>query len=593
MNEPVFGNIPIGSIRPSKSNPRKRFDEESLNDLANSIKTQGLGQPLLVRPLPNTDDAIDCVEIVAGERRYRACKIAGLEAIPAIVRIMSDAEVLEFQLVENLQREDVHPIEEAEGYERLMKEHNFTAEQCAEKVGKSKAYIYGRLKFLDLIPAARTAFFDGKLNASTAILIARIPVGLLQADAIASVCERADPMSYRAARDYIQNRYMLDLDEARFPINDVKLLPAAGSCESCPKRAGNAPLLFPDVRADVCTDPDCFASKGQAHDARILAKAKKAGIPIVEAEAADIYKVKNENPDLVLGSSRIWHFQRAQNAHDEHESVEELLASRGYKDLKPAKYIKLEDEVVAMYDKTAMQEALERAGLCLTIEKHAEAMREKAATGSDKSGEGMSERQAEMRAEHAKKVVRAEAETKFRCALYKKIRTWVSPTMWRVIAKSMLVQDYGAEFDLPDALFQDGTYTFLPDEISEYIDSAHPDLVELLIMDMLVGQALHVSTHEIEAIDDDDLEDDRPYQALIALAEAAKIDVDQVRLEVFPPAEVEANDEPVEQPAPKGKKKAAKKAKAAAAEEPVDAWPFPSRAESTAGEAEEAVEEQS
>ena len=170
--------LPIDRIIISPTNPRKHFNEAALGELAASIAQHGVLQPILVRKW-----TIDCKmpkgkcygdmhgmhEIVCGERRWRASQIAGRAEILAIVRELSDLQVLEIQVVENLQREDVHPIEEAEGYERLIKWHGYSADTLAEKVGKSRAYIYARLKLTALAPVAREAFFSGKLTASTAL----------------------------------------------------------------------------------------------------------------------------------------------------------------------------------------------------------------------------------------------------------------------------------------------------------------------------------------------------------------------------------------------------------------------------------------
>jgi ParB/RepB/Spo0J family partition protein len=141
-----------------------------------------------------------------------------METIPAMMRHMSDEEVVVFQTIENLQREDVHPLEEAEGYERLMKEFKYSADQLAEQVGKSRAYIYARLKLCALGGAARRAFYggDNKLSASTALLIARIPVDSLQEQATTEILtwSNGEPMSYRKAAQHIQARYMLRLADA-------------------------------------------------------------------------------------------------------------------------------------------------------------------------------------------------------------------------------------------------------------------------------------------------------------------------------------------------------------------------------------------
>ena len=137
--------LKISEIEPNRSQPRKDFDENSLSDLAQSISQHGLLQPLLVRPLP-----IGGYQIVAGERRYRACRMAGLTEVPVTIRELSDTETMERALIENLQREDLSPIEEALGYKALIDEHGFSQEEVATSVGKSRPAIANSLRILKL-----------------------------------------------------------------------------------------------------------------------------------------------------------------------------------------------------------------------------------------------------------------------------------------------------------------------------------------------------------------------------------------------------------------------------------------------------------
>lgn len=137
--------LKISEIEPNRSQPRRDFDENSLSDLAQSISQHGLLQPLLVRPLP-----IGGYQIVAGERRYRACRMAGLTEVPVTIRELSDTETMELALIENLQREDLSPIEEALGYKALIDEHGFSQEEVATSVGKSRPAIANSLRILKL-----------------------------------------------------------------------------------------------------------------------------------------------------------------------------------------------------------------------------------------------------------------------------------------------------------------------------------------------------------------------------------------------------------------------------------------------------------
>ena len=135
-----FEAIPLEYIRASTTNPRKQFNPELLADLAASIRQLGLAQPILVRPIARDliDNSPVRFEVVAGERRYRASHLAGYQTILAVVRDLSDAEALELQVIENLQRADLHPLEEAEGYEVLMKAHDLSAEQLAVRSARAR-----------------------------------------------------------------------------------------------------------------------------------------------------------------------------------------------------------------------------------------------------------------------------------------------------------------------------------------------------------------------------------------------------------------------------------------------------------------------
>jgi ParB/RepB/Spo0J family partition protein len=276
MNAP--GRIALAAIAPSATNPRKRFDQAALDELAESIKRHDVIQPILLRPNGNPGH----YELVAGERRYRAALAAGLADIPATVRELSDADVLEIQVIENLQRKDLAPLEEAQGYERLLKcahpdGRRWTVEEIAGKVGKSKGYVYAKMKLLALCPEARKALEDGKLSESTALLIARVPVHDLQRTATKEITEvpswRGTSMSHREAADHLQHKYMLRLEQAPFDVKVVYFKQGsakaiATACGECPKRTGNQPELFADVKsADVCTDPTCFQAKRDAHQA--------------------------------------------------------------------------------------------------------------------------------------------------------------------------------------------------------------------------------------------------------------------------------------------------------------------------------------
>jgi ParB family chromosome partitioning protein len=269
-------DIRLENIRESSTNPRRVFDEAKLKELAENIRAHGVLQAILVRPIPGGPEG--SFELVAGARRYRASKLAGKESIPATVRELTDAECREIQLIENLQRADIHELDEALGY-RALKDLDpalYTVENIAAKVGKSCAYVYGRMKLADLIPAVQTAFYDARLTVAHALEIARLqPQDQERALAecfpghrtTASILKdrKAEACSVRQLRDWIEREIHLDLKHAPFDSGDANLLPAVGPCTGCPKRTGNNPLLFPEIRnKSLCTDPACYQAKVQA-----------------------------------------------------------------------------------------------------------------------------------------------------------------------------------------------------------------------------------------------------------------------------------------------------------------------------------------
>lgn len=294
-----FEFVKLAGLCRSPTNPRRSFPADKMAEMADSVGKHGILQPVLLRAWPfgqATPDGdstlvhpIPAYEIVAGERRCRAALLAGIEDIPAIIRELSDNEVLEIQIIENLQREEVHPLEEAEGFQLLMERTGFSAEEIADKVGRSKAYVYARLKLCALGQAGREAFRAGQLNASTALLIARIPGDKLQAQALEAIINQwSGPLSFRSAAQVIQNRFTLRLREAPFNLDQVNLVAGVGSCAACPSRSGNQPELFADIEsADVCTDPGCFQRKREAWAALKRADAVAAGYEVITGDKAE------------------------------------------------------------------------------------------------------------------------------------------------------------------------------------------------------------------------------------------------------------------------------------------------------------------
>ena len=162
--------LPIAQVEPGLKQPRKRFDEETLADLAESIRLHGILQPLTVRRL-----ASGYYQIIAGERRWRAAKLAGLSEVPAIIVEADDRTVMELGLIENLQREDLNPMEEAMGYQALIEEYGLTQEEAARRVGKSRPAVANALRLMALPDAIRALVEEGKLSAGHARALLSVP----------------------------------------------------------------------------------------------------------------------------------------------------------------------------------------------------------------------------------------------------------------------------------------------------------------------------------------------------------------------------------------------------------------------------------
>jgi len=155
----AMATLPVGTIRPGKYQPRTRMDQQALAELAASIRAQGLMQPLLVRPLGR-----DQYELIAGERRWRAAQLAGLDEVPVLVRDVPDNAALAMALIENIQREDLNPIEEASGLQRLIEEFRMTHEQAADAVGRSRSATTNLLRLLKLAKPVQEMLMQGKLE---------------------------------------------------------------------------------------------------------------------------------------------------------------------------------------------------------------------------------------------------------------------------------------------------------------------------------------------------------------------------------------------------------------------------------------------
>jgi ParB family chromosome partitioning protein len=280
INATEYRDVPLALLNESKTNPRRIFEDAALKELAASIRSQGVLSPLLVRPL--TENGF---EIVFGARRYRAAQLAEQETLPVRIKHMSDAEVIEAQLVENLIRAEIHPMEEAEGFARLLalEEPKYTIEQIAGRVGKAPSFVASRLKLIDLVPAVVEAFYANEIGVGHSLLLAKMPADVQPQALSACFKEVYNGSSQKPVRMllpvrnlqfWIETNVLLVLKDAPFDKRDAELLPTAGSCADCPKRTGHNKLLFGDDlgrQCDRCVDPKCFQAKITAHVAKTVA----------------------------------------------------------------------------------------------------------------------------------------------------------------------------------------------------------------------------------------------------------------------------------------------------------------------------------
>ena len=260
-----YRNLPVTQLQESPTNPRRRFDEHSISELAASFQTQGVLQPLLVREIED-----DKYEVVAGARRLRAAKLAALKEIPARIVALSDIEVLECQLIENGQRENVHPIEEGFAYKAMLAAEgaHYDIARIASKIGRNQAYVATSLRLTESIPSIADAFLNDQIGVGHALEIAKLPASEQQRAfdaAFRTVWNSAKKsrvlMPVREVTAWIEQNILLSLEAVPFDKNDETFLPEAGSCTNCPERTGYNTLLFNAALKDSCTDGNCYNNK--------------------------------------------------------------------------------------------------------------------------------------------------------------------------------------------------------------------------------------------------------------------------------------------------------------------------------------------
>ena len=288
-------HIPLDRIAESPTQPRSVYT--GIEALAESIAQQGLLQPIVVRPIVQHDiiqraagDQAPDHELVCGHRRYRACQLIGAETIAAVVRPLDDLAVLVAQITENLQRDDVSPLDEARAMHQLRDQHGKTTKQIAKMLGASERHVSARLQLLGLTGRARDALISGDIGCELGVLIAAYPpaVHSIALDAVLHTDEATGErraLSLRRAREVLRGKQLVhDIMSAPFNILDASLLPGPGDCAGCPLRSLRLP---DDVRTelgdDACTSSTCWNAKLAEHQRR---EAEKAAQRHAEAAAA-------------------------------------------------------------------------------------------------------------------------------------------------------------------------------------------------------------------------------------------------------------------------------------------------------------------
>jgi ParB/RepB/Spo0J family partition protein len=302
--------IPLDRITESVNNPRKTYSEATLQEMADSIRSQGVLQPIVVREIAGS---LYRYEIVFGHRRYRGSIRADLEEIPAIVRVMTDEQADQARLHENLEREDVHFIEEAEAMLRLMSKHGVTAQQLMEQTGKKSTYVYGRLKLAGMHSEVRAKCLEGVFTAEVATLIARWPAAVQPKAMQACLLDHygLDPAekgkhakSYRDCKLALRNiaipiaRADFDPADHSLPILTPGALTgkasATGACTDCPDNTANDVAMAEHLGTEEahCLFRACFETREATSELREVEVARADGRVVDVA-------VASRQPDLI------------------------------------------------------------------------------------------------------------------------------------------------------------------------------------------------------------------------------------------------------------------------------------------------------
>lgn len=279
-------NIPLTEIVPSDLNPRKTFNQEELEELAQSIKENGLIQPITVRKVGSKKDSK--YEIVCGERRFRACQLIGVDTIQAVVKELNDKQAFACMIIENLQRKDIDPMEEAAALDRLYHEGSMTVAEMAKMLGKSTSFVSGRIQLLNTIPPFVQLMRDGILVLTHLLDICKLPKEqqeILYESCFTEACRARWTYKFPnmpQLHEMIDENVMNYLSKARFNTAD-DTFPETPACDKCPLNTVNDPDNARDVNCPRCMNRACFLNKTRISIFRSAKEAAKKGAMLVYA----------------------------------------------------------------------------------------------------------------------------------------------------------------------------------------------------------------------------------------------------------------------------------------------------------------------
>lgn len=558
--------IPLDELHDSPFNPPDRASLR-IDEMAAAIRSAGgmILQPLLTRPR-----TAGGFEVVYGHRRKYGALAEGLATAPCEVRALTDAEARTLQALENVQRENLKALEEAQAYQAMIDGDNLTADDVAKAIGKSRSHVYGRLRLLSLCPQVRQALQSGEVQGEVALLIARVGDEKMQGKALRFIrnigAELGDggTKSYRRIRELLNEKFTLDLGKAIFPIEAEMLVPSAGNCITCRKRTGNAPefadvasvkpaetldaeeeafeakfnaaaddeadamyaehraamgrvIRLPHAGANVCTDPDCFEAKKKAHLKAEAARMEAAGATVIAGgKARQAVNAQGQLADGFIAADKV-----------------DLAKAKG-----DVKLVVIQDPRAGRTFEAYRAEDLAAAGVKV------KASKAKAASGGHDPHAWERERE--------RKLEEAQRETTARLAILAAVRTKAATAPrgaldLRLVARAMVAQLPYSGRDVLLGLYQAET----PNDLLQTIDGMTMDTLGCLLLDCALVENVEVEWHNLSR-------ENQPA-ALLAAAGHYGIDTDAVRQSVAAPVQTPAT-EPASTPAAKGKKAKAAKA---------------------------------